>query len=61
MGGQNEGYEMTTLSREYLEDKIAKARDAISFASPNADLSFAKATLAFALAKLADLDASGAK
>jgi hypothetical protein len=45
------------LSREYLEDKIAKARSAISFAVPGADLTFAKATLTFAQAKLDALDA----
>ena len=45
------------LTREYLEDKIAKARAAIAFASPRADLSYAKATLAFAEAKLAKLEA----
>lgn len=43
------------LSREYLEDKIAKARAAIAFAVPGADLSYAKATLTFAEAKLAKL------
>lgn len=51
---------MRQLSREYLEDKISKARDAIAFASPRADLSFAKATLTFAQAKLAELNASEA-
>lgn len=44
------------LTREYLEDKAEKARMAIAFASPTADLSYAKATLAFAEAKLALLD-----
>lgn len=44
---------MTNLSREYLEDKIAKARAAIAFAVPGADVSYAKATLLFAEAKLA--------
>lgn len=43
------------LTREYLEDKIAKARAAIAFAVPGADISFAKATLTFAEAKLARL------
>lgn len=46
-----------TLTREYLEDKIAKARAAIAFASPNADMSYAKATLTFAEIKLAALAA----
>ena len=41
------------LSREYLEDKIAKAQAAIAFAVPGSDLSFAKATLTFAQIKLA--------
>lgn len=44
------------LTREYLEDKRDKARMAIAFASPNADLSYAKATLALAETKLAALD-----
>lgn len=44
------------MTREYLEDKIAKARAAIAFASPNADLSYAKATLLFAEMKLAAMD-----
>ena len=48
---------MTKLTREYLEDKIAKARSAIAFAVPGADISFAKATLVFAEMKLAALDA----
>lgn len=41
-----------TLTREYLEDKIAKAQSAIAFAVPGADISYAKATLTFALMKL---------
>ena len=49
-----------TLSREYLEDKIAKARAAIAYAVPGADLSFATATLAFAEVKLAALRAKSA-
>jgi hypothetical protein len=49
-----------TLSREYLEAKIAKARDAISFAVPGADLSYAKATLIFAQIKLDALDKQNA-
>lgn len=49
------------LSREYLTAKIEKARAAIAFASPDADLSFAKATLAFAETKLADLDSDQVK
>lgn len=46
-----------TLTREYLEDKIAKARAAIAYAVPGADLSYAKATLVFAESKLAALNA----
>lgn len=45
------------LSREYLEDKIAKAQAAIAFAVHCADISYAKATLTFAQAKLAALAA----
>ena len=44
------------LTREYLEDQIAKSQAAIAFASPNADLSYAKAKLTFAQIKLAQLD-----
>jgi hypothetical protein len=40
------------ITREYLEDKIAKARAAIAFAVPAADLSYAKATITFAQMKL---------
>ncbi|MBZ9888087.1 hypothetical protein LB559_09060 [Mesorhizobium sp. BR1-1-3] len=43
------------MTREYLEDKISKARNAIAFAVPGADISYAKATLAFAEARLANL------
>ncbi|RWO06334.1 MAG: hypothetical protein EOS07_22105 [Mesorhizobium sp.] len=46
---------MSELSAEYLNDKITKARAAIAFAVPGADLSFAKATLAAAESKLAAL------
>ena len=45
------------MTKEYLERKIETARSAIAFASPGADLSFAKATLAFAEAKLQRLAA----
>lgn len=45
------------MTREYLINKIEKARAAIAFAVPGADISYAKATLAFAEAKLAKLDA----
>ena len=44
------------MTREYLMHKIETARNAIVFAVPGADLSFAKATLAFAEAKLAKMD-----
>jgi hypothetical protein len=44
------------LTRKYLEDKIAKASAAIAFATPGADLSYAKATLIFAQIKLAALN-----
>lgn len=43
------------MSKEYLEDKITKARAAIAYATPGADTSFAKATLNAALIKLAKL------
>jgi hypothetical protein len=46
------------LSREYLEDKISKARAAIAFAVPGADISYAKATLIFAEIKLAAMNAA---
>ena len=51
----NRSKENTDMTREYLEDKIAKARAAIAFAVPGADISYARATLAFAEAKLAAL------
>lgn len=44
------------MTREYLEDKIQKARDAISFAVPGADISYAKATINFAEDKLAKMN-----
>ena len=44
-------------SREYLERTIAKCRAAIAFASPNADMSYARAMLAAAEDKLAALEA----
>jgi hypothetical protein len=47
---------MTKLTREYLEDQIAKCRSAIAFASPKADMTFAKAKLNAALTKLDALD-----
>lgn len=47
---------MSQLSREYLEDKAAKARAAIAFAVPSADMSYAKAVLAAAETKLAELE-----
>ena len=40
------------MTREYLEHKIETARNTIAFASPGADMSFAKATLLFAQKKL---------
>ena len=43
---------MNILNEAYLNEKIAKAQSAIAFASPNADLSFARATLVFAQQKL---------
>lgn len=46
------------LTRQYLEEQIAKSRAAIAFASPNADLSYARALLAFAQSKLARLEQS---
>ena len=39
-------------SRAYLEKSIANARAAIAFASPAADISYAKAMLLFATIKL---------
>jgi len=48
------------LNREYLEDKIRKARSAISFAVPGADISYAKATLNAAELKLEALSKAGA-
>lgn len=47
---------MRKLTREYLQDKADKARAAIAFASPNADLSWAKAVLSQAETKLAAMD-----
>jgi hypothetical protein len=47
----------TDMTREYLTHKIETARAAIAFAVPGADTSYAKATLAFAEAKLAKLEA----
>lgn len=43
------------MTKQYLEHKIETARSAIAFAVPGADISFAKATLAFAEEKLAKL------
>ena len=48
---------MSPLSREYLEAQIAKCRAAIAYASPAADMSYARALLAAAQDKLARLDA----
>lgn len=45
------------MTKEYLIRKIETARAAIAFAVPGADLSYAKATLAFAEAKLAKMEA----
>ena len=45
----------TQMTKEYLIHKIETARAAIAFAVPGADLSFAKATLVFAEAKLAKM------
>ena len=59
-GDENENHlnEMGTerLTKAYLQDKADKARAAIVFASPGADLSFARATLAAAEIKLATLE-----
>lgn len=46
------------MTKDYLQHKIETARSAIAFATPGADLSYAKATLAFAEAKLAKLGAA---
>jgi hypothetical protein len=43
------------MTKEYLIHKIEAARAAIAFAVPGADLSYAKATLVFAEAKLAKM------
>lgn len=48
------------LNREYLETLIAKCRSAIAFASPNADMSFARTQLTFAEIRLVELDAKEA-
>ena len=48
------------MNRDYLLDKITKAQSAIAFASPGADLSYAKAILSAAQAKLAKLDKANA-
>jgi len=45
------------MTKEYLIHKIETARDAIAYAVPGADMSYAKATLAFAEAKLARMEA----
>jgi hypothetical protein len=44
------------LTREYLEEQITKCRSAIAFASPKADMTFARAKLDAALLKLDALD-----
>ena len=50
------------LTREYLEMKRDKARDAIAFGIPgDGNLSFARATLAYAEMHLAKMDAPAAK
>ena len=46
------------LTREYLEEQIAKCRAAIAFASPKADMTFAKAKLDAALLKLDALESA---
>jgi len=46
------------LSREYLERKIFTARNAIAFAVPGADISYAKAILNAAETKLFELNPS---
>ena len=48
---------MTKLTREYLETLIFKCQSAIAFASPNANMSFAKTQLAFAQVRLSELTA----
>lgn len=53
MVNSTEGNEQMT--KEYLMHKIETARAAIAFAVPGADISFAKATLVFAEAKLAKM------
>ena len=45
------------MTKEYLINKIETARAAIAFASHGADLSYAKAILAFAETKLARMQA----
>jgi hypothetical protein len=45
--------------REFLESTIAKARAAIAFASPAADMSYARAVLFFAEMKLEALNKTG--
>lgn len=45
------------LSRDYLETLIFKCQSAIAFASPSADMSFAKTQLAFAQLRLSELNA----
>ena len=51
---------MSRLTVEYLESQIAKCRAAIAFASPKADMTFAKWKLAAAETKLAELIAKRA-
>jgi hypothetical protein len=48
---------VTEMTKQYLTHKIETARAAIAFAVPGADISYAKATLAFAEAKLAKMEA----
>ena len=47
------------LTRDYLKSQIAKARAAIAFASPRADMSYARAILAAAEEKLAKMEEGG--
>lgn len=49
-----------SITREYLEDQIVKCRNAIAFASPRADMTFAKAKLSAALGRLEAMDRAAA-
>jgi hypothetical protein len=49
---------MKTPPREYVETQIAKCRAAIAYAAPGADMSYARALLAAAETKLANMNAA---